>query len=274
MSDFALLAAIMEEAAGYYRWRAGRLRLLHVVLNLSYRANPPQPCATLPSHAGLLQVTRFRHACTLSEAITDLVSCRVLQREGHGRGGLVLTPMPDWWNWGVSPVDEQCGDRSFVLSLVGYMVRPAATGGDWDIERLAAVDPQVDFMQRYTVGQLRDVALIPDDPTLPEAVAAIAREEAAKSIEPEEPTPAKRRERPSDQAPLDVDTEEAVDYARSLFPHEQWESYRRDAWIRTVAADQGPRVLYRALMRAKEFGPKRVLKPWVWLGRVMEDLKK
>jgi hypothetical protein len=277
MTDYRLLAEIMEEAAGYYRWRAGRLRLLHVVLNLSYRASPPQPLATLSSHAPLMQLTRFKHPCNLSAAISDHVSCRVLRRDGHGRGGLTLTPMPDWWNWSVQPVDEECADRGFVASLVGYIVRPAAVAGEWDIEKLTAIDPKVDFAQRYTIGQLRNLASIPEDPTLPEAVAQIAREEAARSVEPP-PEPTRiRRSRALDEAPIDATTSECLDFARRLFPDGtgcgEWEDARRDAWVKKVCENEGPRVVWIALSLAKEFGPSKIREPWNWLARIIAQLR-
>lgn len=286
MTQFGLLADVMEEAAGYYRWRAGRQRLLHVVLNFSYRLG--EPAAAFSSHTVLVRHTRLEQE-QLSRAITDLACSRVLQREGKGKGGLLLTPLPDWWNWSLQAIDDQCADRDYVASLVGYVVRGVA--GAWTAEKYGKPDSMTEYARRYAAGQFRDGTLIPDDPTLPEAVAEIARQEAAASVEGGESGEreaesggnregkAERRKeirRFELEAPIDVDTQEVLDYARKLFPHGtksgEWENLRRDAWVTTVAADRGPRVLWRALQRAQEHGPSRIRKPWVWLKPILESI--
>jgi hypothetical protein len=84
-ADYQLLADIMQEAAAHFKWKKGRLRLLDVILKLSFRQGLAE--AQLDSHGPLLQQTRIKEQKRLSEALSDLVRCGVVQREGKGRGG-------------------------------------------------------------------------------------------------------------------------------------------------------------------------------------------
>lgn len=285
-TDYDLLAYIMEEAAGYYEWKKGRLRLLRVILNLSYYLGLPE--ATIPSHEVLMTHTRLNQK-RLSEAIADLVKGRVVKQRGEGKGGVVFEPIPDWMDWGLSSVDKECGDREYVASLVRYIVKKTTAGYVALPYPTQAVDPATQFAIAYTKGEFSQKPLIPNDQTLNEPVAEIARQVAASSVAATEtkrqpgrpPKPyEERRHRHSDEVPIDVNIEQVLVDAEKLFGGEwrdrngePWERVRREAWFRKVARDRGPRVVLHALRLARDFGPERIGSPCSWLKRVLKDLR-
>lgn len=284
-TDHDLLAYIMEEAAGYYEWKKGQPRLLRVVLNFSYRLGKSE--AEFPSHEILMRHTRFNQK-RLSEAIAYLVKCRVLRRRGEGKGGVVLIPVPDRRNWAVSPVDEDCSDPDYIASLVRYTVEETSTGFVALPYPVEAVDPVTQYALAYARGEFSQKPLIPNDQTLNEPIAEIARQAVASSVagvetkrqpgRPRKPYE-ERRCQHSDEVPIDADIDEVLADAEKLFGGkwrdghgEPWDRVRREAWFREVARDHGPRVVLRALRRAKDFGPDRIGAPCKWLRRVLRDL--
>jgi hypothetical protein len=290
-----LLAEIMEEAAGYYVWRDRRPRLLRVILNFSYRLD--QPCATFPTCEALRRHTRFIKQ-RLTEAVNDLVRCRVVQRRDLGNGALELTPLPDWWNWAVVPRDTECCDREYVASLVGYTVKETtardgcATRTGWVVTRYPAqaADAVTQYARAYSRGAFATPALIPDETTLNAAVAEVARGEvaavvatAADRVGTRDATPARRKpgpkprgqepsQRRAEEALTDVDVAEVVAFGRKLFPQWQGGGNLRDAYLARIAADRGPRLVFRALQRADDFGSGRIFAPINWLKGVLADM--
>jgi hypothetical protein len=282
-TDYRLLADVMEEAAGYFKWLDRRPRLLRVILNFSYRMDLPS--AKFPNHDLLMSHARFSSQKRLSEALSDLVSSRALQRDGWGRGGIELTPLPDWWNWAARPADEECADREYVASLVGYVVK--RNGSEWRAEAYPAPDVVTQYARAYTRGAFDTAQLIPEEETLNEAVAEEARREAMEAVSgrPEAHASAtgepKRRGRRASQrntarrgaeASIDVDVAEVVRYAAKLFPEWRGGGALRDAYLAKYAADRGPRLVFRALQAADDFGSKKIFAPISWLKGVVDDM--
>jgi len=284
-TDYGLLAYIMEEAAGYFEWKKGRLRLLRVVLNFSYRLGKSE--AEFPSHEILMRHTRLNQK-RLSEAIADLVRCRVVQRKGEGKGGVVLIPIPVWQDWALPPVDEECADREYVASLVRYTVRHTTAGYVAIPYPVEAVDPVTQHALAYARGKFSQKPLIPNDQMLNEPIAEIARQAETANApasetkrgpgRPRKPHE-KRQRRHSDEALIDVDIEEVLAYAEKLFGGDwrdkdgkPWEPARRDAWFRKVAHGRGSRAVFRALQRAQDFGPHRIGAPCCWLGDLLDKI--
>jgi hypothetical protein len=285
VTNFTLLANVMEDAAGFFEWKKGRQRLLRVVLNFSYRLGKPE--AEFPSHEVLMSHTRLNQK-RLSEAIADLVRFRVLRRRGEGKGGVVLIPMPNYQDWALPPLDEECADREYLASLIRYTVRHTTAGYIAIPYPVEAVDPVTQYALAYARGEFSQKPLIPNDQTLNEPVAEIARQAAASSVAVAE---SKRRPgRPckpyeerqhgrSYEAPIDVDIEEILAFAEKLFGGdwrdghgEPWDRERRDEWFRKVADDRGRGAVFVVLQMAQDFGPHRIGAPCCWIGTLLDKI--
>jgi len=168
---------IVRRALRFYAVRDNSRRVFEVVLDYSLALGVPVARFTsqrvLHLETGL---TKNR----VSEALTDLEACRMLQRDGYGKRALTLTPLADWWHWSLRPVSPSYLDREFLTSLIGASVARVGSTG-WAVTTVPS-HPVVAYATAYSRGEYDHSELFPREQTFSEAVAEVARVEAVNQV--------------------------------------------------------------------------------------------
>jgi hypothetical protein len=252
----------MRRASLFFKIPQNERSLLEVLIQFSYELESGQLVARFRSQEVLLLMTGLNKN-RLSEALNYLESCGICKREGTGKGPIVLTLLPDWYNWAAPAISPRYTDKLFVATLVGYSV--TKRDDTWVAEPAPRVHPMLQDAIVYARGEVAGA----------DASAAVAEAQS------QHPKPMGRRARPAkperEQPAVGEPTGDTIgldelqaDAAR-LFPN--WvEDERRDGWIAKVAANRGPCVLHRALQRAALFGPSKIRFPRGWLKKVMDEI--
>lgn len=276
-TDYTLLDKITRRALEFFDVRQNTRRVFRVILDYSFAVG--QPAARFTSQR-LIHLETGLTKNRVSEALADLVSSRLAQRDGHGKVALTITPLPDWWRWACPVISPAYTEKDFLASLIGYHVTDLVAG--WTISPVRA-HPVIAHATAYTRGQYDGDQLFPNETTLREEVAAVARAEALttfvthEKLMPETPhTPTTPLVSFSDRVAIERayretprNEDELVLMAEKVFPG--WESHRRDPFIRSLCKDHRS-ALYEALSRAQE-SQQTIRYPWGWLPYVIKEIE-
>jgi len=167
------LLAIFRRALQFFELAPLPRRTLEATLHYSYGLG--EFVARFQSHKILLLETALPYN-RLSEALRFLECSRLLQRQGRGKGGLILTPLPDWWHWALTPISPVFADREFLATLIGWRVYQC--GDHWQIHPLRKLHPDLLYASAFAQGKFDEAHFWPPEATLAAEVAAVARAEA------------------------------------------------------------------------------------------------
>jgi hypothetical protein len=118
-----LLARVMPVAVNFYHVQAAHKLVLHPILLFSFGLG--QESVEFESHE-VLKVYSGQSSARLSHVLDEMAGMRLIAREGKGRGGLIVSPNPDWATWMVKARCAAWEDPRVVAGLLGWRVTTAS----------------------------------------------------------------------------------------------------------------------------------------------------